>query len=281
MADIEQQFAAWRSRLSALVGGNRDLVAELEVHLRDAMQDQVRRGVAEEQALAVALDRLGSPEALAREFAKQTGHIPWLPARLILGLGAVAAAALTILLAQQLWSGAVTLLLALHLGAVTLGYSAVFLVGGLACCYLLARPFRELQPGQARFVLRCAWLILGGGLFLTSAGIILGGVWASDHLGRFWGWDAKEIGGLCVLIWEGLMLLVLSRRTARLLPGMVAAMVGNVVVLLAWFGVPLVFPKEHNYDYTQGPIILLALVVASQLAIGALSLVPAGRLSRG
>jgi cytochrome c assembly protein len=280
MADIEQQIAAWRSRLSALVGGNRDLVAELEVHLRDAVQDQVRRGVPDEQALAIALARLGSPEALAREFAKQSGRIPWLPARLIMGLGTLAAAGLTILLAQRVWSGAATLLLALHQGAVTLGYSAVFLVGGLASCYLLARPFRELQPGQARFVLRCAWLILGGGLFLTAAGIVLGGVWASDHLGRFWGWDAKEIGGLCVLVWEGLMLLVLSRRAANLLPGMVVAMVGNVVVLLAWFGVALVFPKGHN-GYAEGPIMVLALVVACHLAIGALSLVPAGRLGGG
>ena len=279
MADLEQQIAAWRSRLSALVGGNSDFVAELEVHLRDAVEDQVRRGVPAEQALAMALTRLGSPEALAREFAKQS--TPWLPARLVMGLGTMAAAALAILLAQRVWSGAATPLLALHQGAVTLGYSAVFLVGGLASCYLLARPFRELQPGQARFVLRCAWLIIGGGLFLTAAAIVLGGVWAIDGLGRFWGWDAKEIAGLCVLAWEGLMLLVLSRRTANLLPGMVAALVGNIVVLLAWFGVPLMFPNGHNHGSMAGPILLLALVAASQLAMGALSLVPAGRLGRG
>jgi hypothetical protein len=180
MADIEQQIADWRSRLSALIGGNRDLFAELEVHLRDAVEDQVRRGVPAEKAVAIALTRLGSPEALAREFAKQS--TPWLPARLILGLGAAAAAALTILLAQRVWSGAATPLLALHQGAVMLGYSAVFLVGGLAGCYLLARPFRELPPDQARFVLRWAWLIIGGGLLLTAAGIVLGGVWAIDGL---------------------------------------------------------------------------------------------------
>src|SRR5439155_21448742 len=102
-------------------------------------------------------------------------------------------------------------------------------------------PFRGLRPGQARFVLRCAWLFVGGGLFLTAAGIVLGSVWAIDGLGRFWGWDAKEIAGLCVLAWEGLMLLVLSRRTANLLPGMVAALVGYIVVLVAWVGVARMF----------------------------------------
>ena len=38
MADMEQQIAVWRSRLSALVG-NKDIVDELEMHVRDAVQD--------------------------------------------------------------------------------------------------------------------------------------------------------------------------------------------------------------------------------------------------
>jgi hypothetical protein len=251
------------------------------MHLRDAFQDQVRRGVPQEQALAAAMAQLGRPEALAREFAKQSGRIPWLPARLILGLGTVAAAAMAILLTQRVWTGATTLLLALHVGAVTLGYSAVFLVGGLAGCYLLARPFRELKSGQARFVLHRAWLIIGGGMLLTAAGIVLGGIWAADHLGRFWGWDAKEIAALGVLVWEGLMLLVLSRRTANPLPSMLVALVGNVVVLVAWFGVALVFSDGRYYGYREGLIVLLVLVLVSHFAIGALSFVPAGRLSRG
>jgi ABC-type transport system involved in cytochrome c biogenesis permease subunit len=29
-------------------------------------------------------------------------------------------------------------------------------------------------------------------------GVVLGGWWAADNLGRFWGWDPKEIGGLSV-----------------------------------------------------------------------------------
>src|SRR6516165_3921424 len=280
MADIERLIADWRSKLSARIG-DKDTVAELEMHLRDAFQDQVRRGVPHEQALAAAMAQLGSPEALAREFAKQSGRIPWLPARLILGLGTVAAAAMAILLTQRVWTGATTLLLALHQGAVTLGYSAVFLVGGLAGCYLVARPFRQLKPGQARFVLHRAWLIIGGGLLLTAVGILLGGVWAVDHLGRFWGWDAKESAALGVLAWEGFMLLVLSRHTANPLPSMLAALVGNVVVLLAWFGVALVFSNGQSYGYTDASIVLLVLMLVIHFAIAALSFVPAGRLSRG
>ena len=82
-----------------------------------------------------------------------------------------------------------------------------------------------------------------------------------------------------MLAWEGLMLLVLSRRTANLLPSMVTALVGNIVVLLAWFGVALLFPNGQDHGSMAGPILLLTLV-ASQLAMGALSLVPAGRLGR-
>ena len=52
-------------------------------------------------------------------------------------------------------------------------------------------------------------------------------------------------------------------------------------MLLAWFGGALMFPNGHNHGSMAWPILLLALVVASQLAMGALSLVPAGRLGRG
>jgi hypothetical protein len=72
-----------------------------------------------------------------------------------------------------------------------------------------------------------------------------------------------------------------TAATANLLPGMVAAPVGNIVVLLAWFGVALMFPNGHNHVSIAVPILLLALVVASQLGMAALSLAPAGRLGRG
>ncbi len=36
------------------------------------------------------------------------------------------------------------------------------------------------------------------GLFFTMFGTILGGIWADQSWGRFWGWDPKENGALLV-----------------------------------------------------------------------------------
>ena len=38
------------------------------------------------------------------------------------------------------------------------------------------------------------------GLFLLTAGTILGGVWAADSWGRFWGWDPKETWALISIV---------------------------------------------------------------------------------
>ena len=78
MSDFEQRIAAWRTKLLTAVGGNADIVAELEAHLRDAVHEQTARGVPAEQALTLALARLGDPEALAAEFAKSLAGQPWL-----------------------------------------------------------------------------------------------------------------------------------------------------------------------------------------------------------
>jgi hypothetical protein len=97
----------------------------------------------------------------------------------------------------------------------------------------------------------------------------------ADNLGRFWGWDAKEIGGLSVLVWIVVLLLWLRYRPAAALVGMVLAGVGNVVVSLSWFG-PALLDNRHSYGF--GPSLLGFVVV--QLLLLLLALVPAGWLAR-
>ena len=38
-------------------------------------------------------------------------------------------------------------------------------------------------------------------LFLSLIGTVLGGIWANDSWGRFWGWDPKENGALLIVLW--------------------------------------------------------------------------------
>ena len=43
-------------------------------------------------------------------------------------------------------------------------------------------------------------------LLFSLVGTILGGIWADQSWGRFWGWDAKENGALLIVIWNALLL---------------------------------------------------------------------------
>ena len=67
---------------------------------------------------------------------------------------------------------------------------------------------------------------------LSFVGTVLGGIWADQSWGRFWGWDPKENGALLIVIWNALILharwggLVKQRGMA------VLAVVGNIVTVL-------------------------------------------------
>ena len=39
------------------------------------------------------------------------------------------------------------------------------------------------------------------GLILSFIGTVLGGIWADQRWGRFWGWDPKENGALLIVLW--------------------------------------------------------------------------------
>jgi hypothetical protein len=92
-------------------------------------------------------------------------------------------------------------------------------------------------------------------------------------MGRFWGWDPKEVGALAVLAWNGVALAALGRRPAALTLALLAV-VGGVVVTLAWFGSAAAM-ASHGYG-TAAPA--LAVGVAGQFAVLGLGLLPEGCL---
>ena len=72
MFNLDQAMGNWRRQMAA--GGLKSIEAldELESHLRDDIEVQVRSGVGEERAFEAALRRLGSPGQLRSEFAKSS-----------------------------------------------------------------------------------------------------------------------------------------------------------------------------------------------------------------
>jgi hypothetical protein len=267
MPELEQLIAQWRRGLAESAGCSKEVLDELESHLRDEIQQLVRSGHSEEQALTLAASRLGSPHTLAAEFAKNSGPASWLPVRVLrmVFLGVVLATLLLGYFLARGQNGRVGLLLATHVCAILLGYSASLFVGVLAICYVARRPFGDLNLGQMRSVGRTVFMLTSVAAVLTLAGILTGCVWAKDHLGHYWGWDPKETWAAAVLIWDVAILLLLrygtSERTVIRL-----GVLGNVLVGFAWFaGAPHL-------------LYLLIIFAAIHIALFGMGFVPPGSL---
>lgn len=75
--DIETEIARWR----AYLGRHRPALSpdadELEAHLRDQIADLTRAGLSPQEAFLIALRRLGSLDALSREFAREHSDRLW------------------------------------------------------------------------------------------------------------------------------------------------------------------------------------------------------------
>jgi hypothetical protein len=70
MSKLDQNIKEWRRQMSAGGISTREMLDELEAHLRDAVAEQIRSGLSLEQAFDLAVQQIGSAEALKAEFAK-------------------------------------------------------------------------------------------------------------------------------------------------------------------------------------------------------------------
>jgi len=178
--------------------------------------------------------------------------------------------------------------LATHVVVVTLGYAATFGAGLLAIIYI----FLGLFTPQLRMPLKGGPSPSGGGTELGKAlskmvygivcfatlfsfvGTVLGGIWADQSWGRFWGWDPKENGALLIVLWNALILharwggLVRDRGLANL------AVFGNIVTSFSWFGVNMLGIGLHSYGFMDAAFKWLVGFVVSQVFIIGLGLLP-------
>ncbi len=91
-------------------------------------------------------------------------------------------------------------------------------------------------------------MTLIGGLFMISVGTYLGGIWANESWGRYWGWDAKETWALVTILIYSFILHM------RFIPGMrgpyafnVASLFGWASVIMTYFGVNYYLSGLHSY----------------------------------
>ncbi|HNR34559.1 MAG TPA: cytochrome c biogenesis protein CcsA [Candidatus Hydrogenedentes bacterium] len=144
--------------------------------------------------------------------------------------------------------------LATHVTTITIGYGAGLLAGALSHVYLLGRlmGWRRNDAAFYRSLTRMVYGVFCFSLFFSIVGTVLGGIWANESWGRFWGWDPKENGALMIVLWQ---LAVLHARLGGQIRDYgvhLGAVFGGVVVAFSWFGVNLLGVGLHSYGFTSG-----------------------------
>lgn len=143
--------------------------------------------------------------------------------------------------------------LTIHVATITASYGFFglsFLTGFTNLCIMILR--NQKNKDRINLVLRELTLIielsLSTGLVLLVIGNFLGGIWANESWGRYWGWDPKETWSLVTIIFYSFVLHM------RMIPGMRStfsfnffAMFGISTVLMTYFGVNYYLSGLHSY----------------------------------
>lgn len=165
--------------------------------------------------------------------------------------------------------------LSTHVVTVTIGYSGTFLAGIIGIFYILRGLFtRSLTQADSKTLGGMAYGIVCFSALFSFVGTILGGIWADQSWGRFWGWDPKENGALMIVLWNAIILHARWGGIARTRGIMVMTVFGNIITALSWFGVNMLGVGLHSYGFMEKSFLWLMGFIASQFVIIGLGMIP-------
>jgi cytochrome c-type biogenesis protein CcsB len=201
--------------------------------------------------------------------------------------------------------------LATHVVVITLGYASTFCAGLLAILYICLGVFtpilsQKLRPatvvanervaagakvsgkaGRSATALKAppqleigkalSKMVYGVVCFATLfsfVGTVLGGIWADQSWGRFWGWDPKENGALLIVLWNAIVLHARWGGLVRERGIMNLAVVGNIITSFSWFGVNMLGIGLHSYGFMDAAFKWLMIFMASQLVLIGVGMLP-------
>lgn len=158
--------------------------------------------------------------------------------------------------------------LATHVTTVTMGYSACFLAGFMGIVMVLMGVFtRKLTKDLYNKISGMIYGIVAFATLFSFVGTVLGGIWADQSWGRFWGWDPKENGALMIVLWNAIILHARWGGIARKKGVALLAIGGNIITAWSWFGVNMLGVGLHSYGFTDKAFIGLVGFVLFNLAV--------------
>lgn len=163
--------------------------------------------------------------------------------------------------------------LVVHVAVITASYGFLAMGAILGMLNLILMILRNKKNNQnisftileVSYIIEMALII---GLLMLTIGAFIGGVWANESWGRYWGWDPKETWALVTILVYTIILHL------RKIPGLKntfglssLALLGLSSVLMTFFGVNYYLSGMHSYAQGDPPPIPNALYVAVILII--------------
>ena len=144
--------------------------------------------------------------------------------------------------------------LTIHVLVIVASYGAFALGCGLGHYYLMRILFGTPEKNKdMRDLADSIYQTMKVGVILIGAGTILGGVWANESWGRFWGWDPKETWALISFL--GYLALLHGRKANWFgdFGTAIGSLIGFLLILMTWYGVNFVLGIGlHSYGFGSG-----------------------------
>lgn len=143
--------------------------------------------------------------------------------------------------------------LTIHVLTIVSSYAAGTLAWGLGNVSLALLAFGHPGRQGLKTLSQFTYRALQIAVLLLAAGTFLGGWWAAESWGRFWGWDAKEVWALIALVCYVIPLHAKWIGWVRDFGLAVSAVLCYSGIVMAWYGVNFVLGTGlHSYGVGSG-----------------------------
>lgn len=143
--------------------------------------------------------------------------------------------------------------LAIHVAVITASYGFLAMGAVMGLLNLIFMIFQTKSNSEriintVKEISRINEMTLIVGLYMLTIGTFLGGIWANESWGRYWGWDPKETWALVsVLVYSFILHM-------RFIPGLknfftfnLMSLIGYSSILMTFFGVNYYLSGLHSY----------------------------------
>lgn len=165
--------------------------------------------------------------------------------------------------------------LATHVTTVTMGYAATFVAGFMGIVLVLMGVLsNKLDKVLYNKISGMIYGTVAFALLFSFVGTVLGGIWADQSWGRFWGWDPKENGAVMIVLWNAIILHARWGGLAKKRGIALLAIGGNIITAWSWFGVNMLGVGLHSYGFTDKAFAGLIGFILLNLAVISLGSIP-------